>query len=326
MENGRPAFMESSFSTQDARSSGPPQTPRVSEVNLVEEMRFLSALDGVTVSDPGFVDVSMIEEVYAITKRNADRLGTESDASDARVAKKVVQNVQPSQPAVRVVTEAVAEVPLAGPSSILKTPVSDAHEWASRGRVESSVVGEGGALASAGEWRRVASRAVAQRKTSGVKGRVQSRTVEARLSVARRFRGKKILARPSASARILDSCASLTPVAGPSSTLAEAPIAGPSEPSILERPRAAAYSRKQPVVESSGQTKLLRKEPSAPAGVIRMMVGKPEFDFVAFLKDTAVAGLTWGDRFVLAPRVKRDVARQLVQARTRTSKGKQKVQ
>jgi hypothetical protein len=129
-------------------------------------------LDGVTVSDPGFVDVSMIEEVYAITKRNADRLGPESDASDARVAKKVVQNVQPSQPAVRVVTEAVAEVPLAGPSSILKTPVSDAHEWASRGRVESSVVGEGGALACAGEWRRVASRAVAQRKTSGVKGRV----------------------------------------------------------------------------------------------------------------------------------------------------------
>jgi hypothetical protein len=50
---------------------------------------------------------------------------------------------------------------------------------------------------------------MAQRKTSGVKGRVYSRPVEARSSVARPFRGKKILAMLSASARILDSCASL---------------------------------------------------------------------------------------------------------------------
>jgi hypothetical protein len=57
-----------------------------------------------------------------------------------------------------------------------------------------------------------------------------------------------------------------------------------------------------------------------------MMVGKPEFDFVASLRDTAVAGLTWGDPFVLAPRVKRDVACQLVQERTRASRDKQKVQ
>jgi hypothetical protein len=77
----------------------------VSEVNLVEEMRFSSALDSVTVNDPGFVDVSMIEEVYAVTKRKGDRSGPESDASDARVTKKVVQNVLPTsgQPAVRVV-------------------------------------------------------------------------------------------------------------------------------------------------------------------------------------------------------------------------------
>jgi hypothetical protein len=96
---------------------------------------------------------------------------------------------------------------------------SDAHEWASRGRVESSVVGEGGALASGGEWRRVVSRTVAQGKTSGVKGRVYSRTVEARWSVARRFRGKKILARPSTLARILDSCASLDVPTAPRSTM-----------------------------------------------------------------------------------------------------------
>jgi hypothetical protein len=36
--------------------------------------------------------------------------------------------------------------------------------------------------------------------------------------------------------------------------------------------------------------------------------------------------MTWGDLFVLAPRVKRDVARQLVQERTRKDKGKGKAQ
>jgi hypothetical protein len=119
----RPPFVGSSFSTQDARVSDPPAShdPRVSEVNLVEEMRFPSALDGVT------VDVSMIEEIYAVTKREADRSGPESDASDARITKKVVQSVQPSQPAVRVVAEAVAEVPAAGPSSILERPRAAAY-------------------------------------------------------------------------------------------------------------------------------------------------------------------------------------------------------
>jgi hypothetical protein len=55
-----------------------------------------------------------------------------------------------------------------------------------------------------------------------------------------------------------------------------------------------------------------------------MMVGKPEFDFVSSLRDTAVTGMSWGDLFVLAPRVKRDVARQLVQERKAGSKGKGK--
>jgi hypothetical protein len=77
------------------------------------------------------------------------------------------------------------------------------------------------------------------------------------------------------------------------------------------------------VEKSGGQTKIVRKE-SEPAGVIRMMVGRPEFDFVSSLRDTAVAGLTWGDLFVLAPRDKRDVARQLVQERKANSNGKGK--
>jgi hypothetical protein len=68
----------------------------------------------------------MIEEVYAVTKRKANRSGPESDASDARVPKKVVQYVQPGggQPAVRVVAEAVAEVPVAGHSSTQAVPVA----------------------------------------------------------------------------------------------------------------------------------------------------------------------------------------------------------
>jgi hypothetical protein len=76
---------------------------------------------------------------------------------------------------------------------------------------------------------------------------------------------------------------------------------------------------------AGGQTKLMRKQPE-PAGVIRMMVGRPEFDFVSSLRDTAVSGMTWGDLFILAPRVKRDVARQLVQERKSKGKGKQRAQ
>jgi hypothetical protein len=108
-------------------------------------------------------------------------------------------------------------------------------------------------------------------------------------------------------------------------------VAGPSQRSILERPRAVAYSKKDgpstpEAPRITGQTKAMRKE-STSAAVIRMMKDRPDFDFVSSLRDTAVAGLTWGDLFVLAPRVKRDIAHQLVQERNRKSslKGKEKV-
>jgi hypothetical protein len=78
-------------------SSYVPNTCR--QTALVEEMSFSSALDGVTVSNSGFVDVSMIEEVYAVEKRKANRSGPDSDASDTRTSKTVTQNVQPDQPA-----------------------------------------------------------------------------------------------------------------------------------------------------------------------------------------------------------------------------------
>jgi hypothetical protein len=54
----------------------------------------------------------------------------------------------------------------------LAVQVSDSHEWASRARGESRVVEQCGPLASGGEWRRVASRTVAQRKMSGGSRRV----------------------------------------------------------------------------------------------------------------------------------------------------------
>jgi hypothetical protein len=104
MDSSRPPFVgSSSFGPQDARvqttrfqdagfqgtrsqetrPADPPQLPRITDVNLVEEMRVSSALDGMT------VDVSMIEEIYAVEKRKATQSGPDSDGSDARVAKKV---------------------------------------------------------------------------------------------------------------------------------------------------------------------------------------------------------------------------------------------
>jgi hypothetical protein len=81
----------------------------------------------------------------------------------------------------------------------------------------------------------------------------------------------------------------------------------------------------RPVEKSGtgGQTNIMGKE-TEPAGLIRMVVGKPEFDFVSSLRDTAVAAITWGDLLLLAPRFKRDVARQLVKEWKASSKGKGK--
>jgi hypothetical protein len=220
MVNSRPAFM-SPYSAQDARSSGQPQppvttsqNPRISETNLVEEMNFSSALDGVTVANTDFTDVSMIEEIFAVEKRKAVLSGPDSDGSDGRIAKKVAQDIQQTQAA---------------------------------------------------------------------------------------------------------SCG------GPSANRESASVGGTST-SILERPRAVAYSKTsaQPVEKSGGQTKIVRKQPE-PAGLNRMMVGKPEFDFVSSLRDTAVAGMTWGDLFLLAPRVKR--RRPPARAGTdQTGKGKRKTE
>jgi hypothetical protein len=106
MDNSRPAFMEP-YSAQDARSSGQPQppvttsqNPTISETNLVEEMNFSSALDGVvTVANTDFSDVSMIEEIFAVENRKAVLSGPDSDGSDGRIAKKVAQDIQQTQAA-----------------------------------------------------------------------------------------------------------------------------------------------------------------------------------------------------------------------------------
>jgi hypothetical protein len=265
-DNARPSFMEP-YSPQDVRSSSQPpvttpQNPRISETNFVEEMACSSALDGVTVANMDFTDVSMIEEIFAVEKRKAVLSGPDSDGSDSRIAKKVAQDAQQTQFAVRGNAEARVSASGGGPSVIRESGGP-------------SVIRESGGP-----------------------------------SVIRESGGPSVIREPVSGA-------------GPT---AHRESAGPST-SILERPRAVAYSKtvERPVEKSgaSGQTKIMRKLPE-PAGVIRMMVGKPEFDFVSSLRDTAVAGMTWGDLFVLAPRVKRDVARQLVQERKASSKGKGK--
>jgi hypothetical protein len=62
-------------------------------------MNFSSALDGVTVANTDFTDVSMIEEIFAVEKRKAVLSGPDSDGSDGRIAKKVAQDIQQTQAA-----------------------------------------------------------------------------------------------------------------------------------------------------------------------------------------------------------------------------------
>jgi hypothetical protein len=127
-DNSRPAVMES-YSTQDARSSGQPQAPttttsqnpKVPEANLVKEMTCSSALDGVTVANTDFTDVSMIEEIFAVEKRKVVLSGPDSDGSDSRIAKKVAQDpqqdTQQAQFAVRGSAEARESATVGGPSA-----------------------------------------------------------------------------------------------------------------------------------------------------------------------------------------------------------------
>ncbi|KAG0138077.1 hypothetical protein HOY82DRAFT_596726 [Tuber indicum] len=50
---------------------------------------------------------------------------------------------------------------------------------------------------------------------------------------------------------------------------------------------------------------------------IRMMVGREKFDFVSAFRDAPVRGLNWGSFFDLAPSVKKDICRLLVQERAK---------
>jgi hypothetical protein len=80
------------YSAQDARLSGQPQpptvttpqNPRISEANLVKEMTCSSALDGVTVANTDFTDVSMIEEIFEVEKEKA--VENEEKKKDGAVA------------------------------------------------------------------------------------------------------------------------------------------------------------------------------------------------------------------------------------------------
>jgi len=56
---------------------------------------------------------------------------------------------------------------------------------------------------------------------------------------------------------------------------------------------------------------------------IRMMAGRQRFDFVGAFRDAPVLGLNWGSFFDLAPTVKKDICRLLVQERAKgTERGK----
>jgi hypothetical protein len=127
--NSRSAFMEQ-YAAQDTRSSGQPQAPttttsqnpKVSEISLVEDMGFSSsALDGVTVANADFTDVSMIEEIFAVEKRKVVLSGPDSDGSDSRIAKNVAQDpqqdTQQAQFAVRGSAEARESATVGGPSA-----------------------------------------------------------------------------------------------------------------------------------------------------------------------------------------------------------------
>jgi hypothetical protein len=114
------------YTAQDVRSSGQPQppvttmqNPRISETNFVEDMTFSSsALDGVTVANAEFTEVSMIEEIFAVEKRKAIQSGPDSDGSDRRTAKKVAQdNTEQTQFAVRGSAEARVSASGGGPSA-----------------------------------------------------------------------------------------------------------------------------------------------------------------------------------------------------------------
>jgi len=55
---------------------------------------------------------------------------------------------------------------------------------------------------------------------------------------------------------------------------------------------------------------------------IRMMAGREKFDFVGAFRDAPVLGLNWGSFFDLAPAVKKDICRLLVQERVRNTERK----
>ncbi|KAG0132150.1 hypothetical protein HOY82DRAFT_606765 [Tuber indicum] len=90
-----------------------------------------------------------------------------------------------------------------------------------------------------------------------------------------------------------------------------------------QRPRLSV----EPEVTETGrvQKKLPRRRPGHQP--IRLMAGRPGFDFVASFRDAEVSGLTWGQFFDLSPEGKRQFVRLMVQERPRgstTSKAKGK--
>jgi len=91
------------------------------------------------------------------------------------------------------------------------------------------------------------------------------------------------------------------------------------------RQRTTYGADKEAEEATTGKRKTKAPFPRAPCKPIRLMAGREKFDFVGAFRDSPVTDLNWGSFFDLAPSVKRDICRQLVQERTCTNgKGKGK--
>lgn len=90
--------------------------------------------------------------------------------------------------------------------------------------------------------------------------------------------------------------------------------------------------RSQVEQENTNQHREQKRLPARRSGhqPIRLMAGRPGFDFVSGFRDTEVTGLTWGQFFDLSPEGKRQFVKLMVQERPKrkglASKGKSKVE
>jgi len=106
------------------------------------------------------------------------------------------------------------------------------------------------------------------------------------------------------------------------STSANRSIAGPTV-LLLNRNRPVTGADNDGEEATTGERKSKAPFPLAPRKLIRLMAGRDKCDFVRAFRDSPLTGLNTGSFLDLAPSVKRDISRHLVQECTLTNgKGK----